>query len=321
MKIKNWFKTLLSGFAIGFGSAVPGVSGGTIAVIFGVYEKIIWAVSHILKCFKEAFRILLPTILGLVLGLVPAIILMDKALNGFVFGVICIFAGFIIGSLPGIKDEVKDVKPNKKHIIALVVALLFAVGLGVSSVVAKADVSPFIYGETPFWFYIILIPVGVIASIALVVPGLSGSMLLLLLGFYNPLLSYTKSVAEECVHGTWNNFGHLVLLLVCFAIGVLIGFYLISKLMHFLLAKFHDITFFAILGFVIGSVPALFCNYEIFYNKTDGYMVWASGGQGYLPYYIEVPIGVVLLLVTMVGSYLLVRLKRKKELENKEEVQ
>ena len=312
MKIKNWFKTLLSGFAIGFGSAVPGVSGGTIAVIFGVYEKIIWAVSHLFKCFKEAFRVLLPTILGLVIGLVPAIILMDKALNGFVFGVICIFAGFIIGSLPGIKDEVKDIKPSKKHNIALVVALLFAVGLGVSSVVAKADVSSFIYGETPFWFYIVLIPVGVIASIALVVPGLSGSMLLLLLGFYNPLLSYTKSVAEECVHGNWNSFGHLVLLLVCFAIGVIIGFYLISKLMHFLLAKFHDITFFAILGFVIGSIPALFCNYEIFYNKTDGYMVWASGGQGYLPYYIEVPIGVALLVLTMIGSYMLVRLKRKR---------
>ena len=97
--MKKWLKTLLSGMAIGFGSAVPGVSGGTIAVIFKVYDKIIWAVSNIFKHFKEAFRVLLPTLLGVVIALIPTIYLMDKALNGFVFGVICIFGSYQVVKL------------------------------------------------------------------------------------------------------------------------------------------------------------------------------------------------------------------------------
>ena len=314
MKIKSWLKTLLSGMAIGFGSAVPGVSGGTIAVIFGVYEKIIWAISNIFKRFKEAFRVLLPTLLGVVVALIPTIYLMDKALYGFVFGVICIFAGFIIGSIPGIKDEVKDVKPEAKHIITLVIAALVAIGLGVGSVLAKADVTSYFY-DTPIWFYFILIPVGFIASVALVVPGLSGGMILLLIGFYSPLIGYTTDTVKACLNGNWSNFGSLVGLLGCFAVGVLLGFYFISKLMHYLLSKYHDLTFFAIIGFVLGSIPALFFNYEIY----SYYQVWASGNYIYMPMVIEIPIGVTLLVITTVLSYLLVRYKRK-QIENQKEV-
>ena len=314
MKIKSWLKTLLSGMAIGFGSAVPGVSGGTIAVIFGVYEKIIWAISNIFKHFKEAFRVLLPTLIGVVIALVPTIYLMDKALYGFVFGVICIFAGFIIGSIPGIKDEVKDVKPEAKHIITLVIAALVAIGLGVGSVLAKADVTSYFY-DTPIWFYFILIPVGFIASVALVVPGLSGGMILLLIGFYSPLIGYTTDTVKACLNGNWSNFGSLVGLLGCFAVGVLLGFYFISKLMHYLLSKYHDLTFFAIIGFVLGSIPALFFNYEIY----SYYQVWASGNYIYMPMVIEIPIGVTLLVITTVLSYLLVRYKRK-QIENQKEV-
>lgn len=311
--MKNWLKTLLSGMAIGFGSAVPGVSGGTIAVIFGVYNKIIWAVSNILKHFKEAFRVLLPTLLGVVLALIPTIYLMDKALDSFVFGVVCIFAGFIIGSIPGIKDEVKDVKPNKVHIFILIISALVAISLGVASVLAKADVSIYFYGQTPIWFYFVMIPVGVVASIALVVPGLSGGMLLLLMGFYAPLINYTTDTIKECIQGhNWSNFGNLAGILGCFLIGALIGFYFVSKLMNYLLSKYHDYTFYSILGFVLGSVPALFFNFKIYeyYGKWQAKMV--------TPLYIEIPIGIVLLIGVTIASYMLVRYKRKVEQNQKE---
>ena len=311
--MKNWLKTFIAGIVIGIGGAVPGVSGGTIAVIFGVFNKIIWAVSNIFKHFKEAFKILLPTLIGLVIGFIPTFILMDKALYGFVFGVICIFAGFIIGSIPGIFDEVKDVKPTKKHYIILVISALVALGLGVASVVAKADVSYYLI-DTPIWFYFVLIPVGVIASAALVVPGISGAMLLLLLGFYAPLVKYVKATLEMCLNGNWSDFGHLLGLLGCLALGVLIGFYFISKLMHYLLNKYHDQTFYSIIGFVFGSIPALFFNFEIY----EYYKNWASGGSGYTPIYIEIPIGIVLLVGFTVLSYLLVKYKRKIELKEKE---
>ena len=308
MKVKNWFKVFFSGMAIGFGSAVPGVSGGTIAVIFGVYEKIIWAVSNIFKHFKEAFRVLLPTLLGLVIALVPTIYLMDKALNGLLFAVICLFAGFIIGSIPGIKDEVKDVKPIYKHIIFAIIAALLAIGLGVGSVLAKADMSPY-FVSTPVWFYFLLIAAGLISSVALVVPGLSGGMILLLIGFYTPLITTTTDTLKNCLSGDWSNFGNLVAILGCFLVGVLIGFFLVSKLMHFLLEKYHDVTFYAIIGFVLGSIVALFFNFEIY----EYYVMWANGGQGYLKFAIEIPIGIVLLIGATIASYLLVKYKRKVE--------
>ena len=312
--MKKWVKLLLGGIGIGAGSAVPGVSGGTIAVIFGVYNKIIWAVSNIIKHFKQAIVIILPALLGLIIGFIPTYYLMHKALYGFVFGVICIFAGFIIGSIPGIKDEVKNVKPTKKHYIILIVSALVAVGIGVASVLVKADVSNY-FNNTPVWFYFVLIPVGFAASVALVVPGISGAMLLLLMGFYVPLSDFIFGTLDACFKaGDWSNFGHLLGVVGCLAIGIILGFFFISKLMHYLLDKYHDYTFYSIIGFVIGSVGALFYNFEI--NKY--YFNWASGLSGYTPMYVEIPIGIVLLIGFTVLSYLLVRYKRKVEAKEKE---
>ena len=311
--MKNWLKTFLAGIGIGFASAVPGVSGGTIAVILKVYDKLIWAVSNILKHFKEAIRVLLPILIGVVVALIPTIYLMDKALNGFVFGVICIFAGFIIGSIPGIKDEVNDTKPNKKHYIILIVSALIAIGLGVGSVLVKADVSTY-FINTPVWFYFVLIPVGFVASVALVVPGLSGGMLLLLMGFYAPLINNVTSTLKDCIHGNWSNFGSLVGILLCFLVGVILGFYFISKLMHYLLNKYHSYTFYSIIGFVVGSVIALFFNYKIY----EYYQAWSIGSYVYMPLYVEIPIGIVLLIGFTILSYLLVRYKRKVEQNEKE---
>lgn len=310
MKVKEWFKNLLSGMAIGASGAIPGVSGGTIAVILKVYEKILLAVNNIFKQFKRAVLILLPILLGVILAVIPTIYLMHVALDSLLFAVICMFAGFIIGSIPGIYDEVKEQPVRKKDFIFLAVALIVAVMLGVGSVISKVDVSS-IFFNPPVWLYFVLIPIGVSASSALVVPGISGSMLLLLIGFYEPLIDSTVNTVKECLSGNWTNFGSQLGILVCFGVGVVIGFYLFSKLMHYLLNKFRQVTFYAIIGFVIGSTIALFFNYNIF----QYYLVWSGVSipeiSPYLAMYIEIPIGVVLLIGAAIGSYALVRIKRK----------
>ena len=309
--MKNWVKHLLAGIGIGVGSAIPGVSGGTIAVILRVYESLIWAVSNIFKKFKEAFLILLPLVGGIAIGLIPTMILMDKALEGFLFGIVCVFAGFIIGSMPRITQEIKGVKAKPSYIIVLVVALLITVGLGVASIISQSDVS--VHFDNPeIWFYFTLIPIGLLASIALVVPGISGGMILILSGYYKPLINSTVDTAKACLSGDWSHFGIQLAILACFGVGVVVGFFIVSKLMNLLLSKYHDITFFAILGFVIGSTIALFANYEIY----EYYQSWASGGQGYLIKEIEIPLGISLLVICTVLSYLLVRYENKKSQEN-----
>jgi len=312
MKAKSWLKNIIAGIAIGISSAIPGVSGGTIAIIFKVYEKIIWAISNILKEFKKAIIILLPILLGLVIGLVPTIILMDKALQYFLFGTICIFAGFIIGSLPEITGELKGKKPTKVQLIIAIVACLLAIGLGVLSIVAKADMSQY-FVTPPWWLYLLLIPVGFLGSVALAVPGISGGMILIILGFYTPLINSTVDTFKACFENhDFSRLGIQFGILGCFAIGVIIGFYFVSKLMNYLLSKHHTATFFGILGFVVGSLVALFFNFEV----HSYYSYWMSGKQGYLPMQLEIPLGIVLLIVAAILAYLLVRYGRKQKQTN-----
>ena len=306
MKNKTWLKIFLAGIGIGVGAAIPGVSGGTIAVILKVYEKIIWAVSHLFKEFRKAFKIVLPAILGVIIGLIPTMVLMKFALDGFVFGVVCIFAGYIIGSLPSLKKEVNDEKPKSIYIALLILSALIAIILGVLSVVIKVDLmSHFVKPE--IYFYFVMIPVGFVASVALVVPGLSGSMILLLLGFYRPLIDTTVETMKQVLHGDVSHLGIQAGLLGCFAVGVVLGFFLISKVMQYLLSKYHHATFYSIIGFVVGSVVALFFNFEIF----EYYVTWSKGSYIFMPMYIEIPAGIILLGLAIFGSYKLSKLQEK----------
>lgn len=321
MKVKEWFKRFLAGIGIGVGAAIPGVSGAAVAVIFKVYESLIWAINNIIKKFVRSMAIILPILLGVICAVIPCIWLFDKALETFVFGTLCIFAGFLIGSFPGVTDEVKGVKPNKKYITLMVAGAIFVLILGALSVLLGDKINLNTrFDEMTWYMYLILIPVGFIAAVALTIPGMSGSLILLIIGFYKPLLSHTVDWAKEAlVNGNWNNAGKLVGMLGCFALGVLIGVIVVSKIMKWLLANHRKGTYFTIIGFVAGSILVLFFNYEIF----NYYRVWAGqtiiGYNPALPIYLEMPIGFALLIGCAILSYQLVRLSRKNKKEEKVE--
>lgn len=308
--MKTFFKRLLAGIGIGIGAAIPGVSGGTIAIILNVYESIINAVSNILKKFKESFIILLPILIGIIGALIPCIILFDKLLDGMMFIMISIFAGLMIGSLPKISNEVKGSKPSKYGIIAAIICFLLAISIGICSVFLGGKINLEGHFNNPeIWFYFVMIPVGIIGSFALVVPGISGSMILLILGFYKPLIN----VASELFKGQSQNPGSIIGLLACFALGVIIGFYLCSKLMKSLLDKHHISTMYGIIGFIVGSIIILFFNNTIY----EYYQKMSTGNGPWMKWYIEVPIGIILMIGFVFISYLLLRYENKKEIENK----
>ncbi|HOZ02609.1 MAG TPA: DUF368 domain-containing protein [Bacilli bacterium] len=319
MKAKNWFKKFLAGMGIGAGAAIPGVSGSAVAVVLKVYESIIWAVTNFRKKFSRSFAILLPILLGIIFAVIPCIWLFDRALEQFVFGIICIFAGFLIGSFPGVVDEIKDVKITKKYIILAILGALFVIALGIVSVLfgGKMDLNSH-FDDMSWWFILILVPVGIIAAVALTVPGLSGSLILLILGFYKPLLENTiQWIKEILTAGDFSNTWKLFAMLGAFAIGVLIGVIITSKAMKFFIGKHHNGTYFAIAGFVFGSILVIFFNMVIF----NYYLVWAGQTiEGYNPIMgmeFEIPIGILLLIVCAILSYMLVRFSRKKPKEEK----
>ncbi|MDD3841635.1 MAG: DUF368 domain-containing protein [Bacilli bacterium] len=319
MKVKNWFKKFLAGMGIGAGAAIPGVSGSAVAVVLKVYESIIWAVTNFRKKFGRSFAILLPILLGIIFAVIPCVWLFDRALEQFVFGIICIFAGFLIGSFPGVVDEIRKVKITKKYIILAILGALFVISLGIVSVLfgGKMDLNSH-FADMPWWFILVLVPVGIIAAVALTVPGLSGSLILLILGFYKPLLENTiQWVKEILTVGDFSNTWKLFAMLGSFAIGVLIGVIVTSKAMKFFIGKHHNGTYFAIAGFVFGSILVIFFNMVVF----NYYLVWAGQTiEGYNPIMgmeFEIPIGLLLLVICAGLSYLLVRSSRKKPKEEK----
>ena len=313
--MKKFFKRMFAGMAIGVGAAIPGVSGAAVALIFRIYEDLINAVNSFRKHIKESIIVLLPILIGIVLAVIPCIYLFSLAFEHLMFILISMFVGFLVGSLPSVTDEIKGLKPNKKYVTIFIVAILFVAAMGVGSVFLGPQINlDAQFDEMPVWLYFVLIPVGVAAAVALSVPGLSGSLILLVIGFYRPLVDHTRGWAGDIVKtGDWSNFGKLIGMLGCFAVGCLIGVVLISKLMRMLLDKHHDSTYVAITGFIIGSIFALYFNYEI-YNY---YLNWA--GQSFvgadinpiMPIYIEIPVGILITGLCAFGSYQIVRYQRK----------
>ena len=321
----KFLKRLLAGMGIGVGAAIPGVSGAAIAVIFRVYEDIIGAVNNFRKKFGYSILVLLPILLGIVLAVIPCIYLFSLAFEHLMFVLICIFAGFLIGSFPSITEKVKGIKPNKLQIALIITGALFVIALGVLSVAFGDKMNIGGLFETinqNWWLYFVLVPVGVLAAVALTVPGLSGSLILLVIGFYRPLVDSVKGWGSMCIHGDWSMVGPLLGVIGCFGLGCLIGVVLVSKVMTLLLKKFRDNTFFTIIGFIGGSILVLFFNYQIY----SYYLHWTGKPtieviNPVLPMWLELLIGFIVLAACAVGSYMLVRLERKnrKELETNKE--
>lgn len=313
--MKSWFRRFFAGMGIGTGAAIPGVSGAAVAVIFHVYEDIIGAVNNFRKKFGYSIKVLIPILLGIICAVIPCIILFHLAFKYVMFALICIFIGFLIGSFPGITNEVKNVKITVKYRVILIIGIIFVIGLGAASVFLGDLIDlQATFDEMPWWLYLVLIPVGVVAAVALTVPGLSGSLILLILGFYRPLVDHTTGWAKEILSGNFTHIGPLFGMLGCFAIGCLIGVVLVSKIMSKLLEKHHDGTFFAIIGFVLGSIVVLFFNYDIvnYYKFWLGMAIPESVEIApIMPWFVEIIVGLVLIGGCAFASYKLVQAENK----------
>jgi putative membrane protein len=138
--------------------------------------------------------------------------------------------------------------------------------------------------------YFLIVVMGIVGSCALVVPGVSGSMLLMLFGYYNPIMT-------ELVPSLLKTPLHSIVMLALFAVGVIIGFFTIAKLMQFLLKKFPRTTYWAIVGFVIGSIPAVLIVFDYASSPIDT---------------AQIVVGCVLAVMGAVATFVLTQWKPKK---------
>ena len=305
-KFKNWIIDYLKSIGVGLACMIPGVSGGTVAVLMKIYDKMVNAIASLFKTFVKSFLVLLPIALGVITGVAIGFFGVKLAFTYILFSIVALFAGLILGSIPSIAKEVKGEKVKPSYIVTFVVALVFVLAIAGLSFYFQIDGNHSVMSllnQHKWHVYVIMVPVGVLASFALVTPGISGSMLLMVIGFYQPIIDIISDLKNFD-----DNFTHYIVLMICFLVGIAIGFITISKLMKFLLGKFRVITFYGILGFIVGSLPALFLNYDIW----NGYMTSETTRYlGIVANPIELALGIPLFVVGAVASFLVLRLLNK----------
>ena len=242
--------SMLKGAAIGVAMIIPGVSGGTIAVLFNIYENLINAISNLKKDFKNSFLYLLPIVLGMVLAFAAMYFPLKLALKHLPVQTISLFSGLMLGSIPMLFKQSLDNGFKKVDFIAGLITFVLVIGICFIPNMGNVDLSI----NMPKYGYVLLFLIGILGSCALVIPGISGSMLLLIFGYYEPILDTISELT--------NNFTHSLAVLASVGLGIVFGFVVVAKLMNYLLTKYKRITYWAIVGFVIGSIPAIFLSYD-----------------------------------------------------------
>lgn len=296
----------IKGIFVGIANIIPGVSGGTIAVVLGIFDQMISCVNNIFKDFKKCAKFLIPLFLGAGAGIVLFSKLLKYCLENYSFPTSMFFVGLVVGSIPLIYKKAVEKKADFKSYIAAIVAFFVVVGFSFLS----GDSSNTIESVSLDTFMVIRIFLSaVIASAAMVVPGISGSFVLVLLGMYNVVLtaisSFSSIVAGSgsvisskgfmaAVEQIFTSKEFIVLFVTL--IGVVIGIVLISKLIQFLFNKAYSITYFSILGLIFGSIYSIF---------TDS-LTYQSYGDGTLPF-VAIAVGVVALAIGVIISLVLGR--------------
>lgn len=242
----------LKGFFMGIANIIPGVSGGTIAIILGIYEDFIKAISHLFENIKKNLLFILPIILGMGSAIAVLSGVIKYSYDNFPFPTMLFFVGLVLGGIPMLLKNVKGEKESKKISSYVIFALTFSlvIIMTLSDLIfgVAADVS---FTNMSIINYIVLFIVGIIAAATMVIPGVSGSLVLMLLGYYYPVVSTINDLVK------FNNIFSNVMILGVFGIGVVIGIVLISKLLEMLFKKYKVKTYFGVLGFIFASVIAI----------------------------------------------------------------
>nr|WP_255802462.1 DUF368 domain-containing protein [Treponema denticola] len=239
----NYIKKIIAGIAIGIANVIPGVSGGTIAVVFGVYSDLIGAASLDIKTIKANFKIYLCLFGGIGLGILLFARLFKLVYERFPIQTNFFFIGLIVGSIFIIfefvreKEQKSSFKTASKILwffigLSIMLALYFFKGAAASSTAAVETLS--------LGSFIFLFLAGFVGAAAMVIPGISGSFLLLIMGAYYTVI---KAITELNIP-----------VLIPVGLGILAGIILSARLIGFLMEKFPKITYAFILGLVAGSI-------------------------------------------------------------------
>jgi putative membrane protein len=218
---------------------VPGVSGSTIAIILGVYDQMLHAVNEIWRDFRRQAAYLLPIALGAVVGIIGFAKGIQWLLHQFPVALGIFFIGVVLGGAPLMYRKATEIPLDKKNwlFFALGVVIVFLMGL-------EVDSGAQVMRELTWWNAAYLMIGGVVFAIALILPGISGSFMLLVMGMYSTMIAAAAEL----------NFA----ILLPIGIGALVGTLLTARLIEWLLRAYTQPAYLLILGFILGSITQIF---------------------------------------------------------------
>ncbi len=297
---KEVVKGGILGAFIGLAVIVPGVSGSAVAIIFRLYEKLLYALGGIFRRFKESARFLLPIALGGIVGLAAGFFGVRFLLNLLPFAIVALFAGLMLGAFPAVTDEIKGEKPTPLRIILFLLGLLFPIGLSALSVFGTPDMLSL---ENLAWYhYILFLLVGYAIAVTQLVPGLSATALLMTFGCFTPLMNSVSLTY-------WQENPMVLLVYACLAVGFILGLLTFSNGLSRLLEKKRAPAFYTIAGLSLGSIVTMFFNPEI----VEVYESWTIGAAMWR----ELGIGMALFGIGIIAATYFVRYERNRVMKNK----
>lgn len=241
-------KEICRGSLLGVANIMPGVSGGTLAISMGIYDKIIYAVTHLREDLKNSIRILTPIGIGVILGFAGLSFVIRWLFNEYPLQTNLLFVGLVLGGIPEILKPIRTERVNPARILVFLfffflVAVLPLLNISGEEAVMEISVSTAVK----------MFGIGVISAATMVVPGVSGSMILLLLGYYQPLLDEITGCINGFLFMNADQMIRGILILAPAAAGLGVGIIVIAKIVEYLLEHCKVTTYWGVLGLIVAS--------------------------------------------------------------------
>ncbi|NNC46039.1 MAG: DUF368 domain-containing protein [Winogradskyella sp.] len=316
-KLLDYVIVSLKGMAMGAADVVPGVSGGTIAFISGIYEELIESIDKInLNFFKtwksNGFRMAWASINGsflaaLFLGIAISIISLAKLIKWLLINepilLWSFFFGLVLASIIYIANQIS------KWRFTVIVAIMFTSILSYYVTLAEPFASP----DSSIY----LLFCGFIAIIAMILPGVSGAFILLILGAYQTAIDTINNLVEGVTTGNFNLFKDAFINFALLAIGAVVGIKVFSKILNWMFKHKKDLTLAILTGFMIGSLNKIWPWKRVLKWRINSHDEKVSlAEQSILPTYYEgdhqLTSAIIIMVIGFITILILERLGRKK---------
>lgn len=270
--MKKGLINFIKGMFIGIANIIPGVSGGTIAVILGIFDDLINAINNFTKDIKKYLYFLLPIGLGAAFSILSFSSFLEHCLNNYSLPTSVFFVGLVCGSIPLIYKKSLSKGIKSSYVISMIISIAIVILISM----INGNKTSFADESLSFLFLAKIFVGGLLAAAAMIIPGISGSFVMVLLGIYPTVIHAISNISKCLLNPSVPLIINTTSTIISLGIGVILGILIISKIISYLMDKYYSVTYFSILGLVIGSVYGIFATPITYQSGVNFYTIIAS---------------------------------------------